>query len=266
MLGRLFLMVEHNLGGSDAVIITPWRHKSEAGPIALDMGCHYTDLFAYYLGDLESAYGASFVAEPLRRLDPGSAQRADEHGQEGFVVATGDDSLIGMFRARSGVFVQLAYLPSGPGRQFVQRSLHGSAGSMTVPRDRTGGQVLVQLGERVLSGHELRRELGGFELTGAAASFFGPDGTEYDRPFAEVDAATIGIELDDFALAVDERRPPEVDGHDGLVAVAAVWALAESEIAGRPVRICEVADGTLAVAQQWVDLALGLSIRPEVEP
>ncbi len=130
---------------------------------------------------------------------------------------------------------------------------------MTVPRDRTGGPVVVQLGERTLSGAELRKELGGFELSGAAASFFGSDGTEYERPFPEIDAATIGIELDDFALAIAEDRQPEVDGRGGLLAVAIIWAVAESQKAGRPVGIAEVADGTVDAAQADVDAALGLS-------
>ena len=258
LLGELHLMLEQSIGGSDAVIITPWRHRAEAGPIALDMGVHFSDILRYYLGEIESAYGAAFVAEPLRRLRP-----TDDQGAAGsvpsYIEATGDDSIVAMFRASSGVLAQLAFVPSGPGRHFVQRSLHGRAGSMTVPRDRTGGPVVVQLGERTLSGAELRKELGGFELSGAAASFFGPDGTEYERPFPEVDAATIGIELDDFALAVGEGRQPEVDGRGGLLAVAIIWAVAESQKAGRPVGIAEVADGRVDAAQADVDAALGLS-------
>jgi predicted dehydrogenase len=257
LLGELHLMLEQSIGGSDAVIITPWRHKAEAGPIALDMGVHYGDILLYYLGEIESAYGAAFVAEPLRRLRPTDDQ-AVAANVPGFIEATGDDSLVATFRAASGVLAQLAFVPSGPGRHFAQRSLHGRAGSMTVPRDRTGAAVVVQLGERTLSGAELRKELGGFELSGAAASFFGPDGTEYERPFPEVDAATIGIELDDFALAVAEGRPPEVDGWGGLMAVAIIWAIAESQRAGRPVGIAEVAQGSVAAAQADVDAALGL--------
>ncbi len=258
LLGELHLMLEQSIGGSDAVIITPWRHRAEAGPIALDMGVHFSDILRYYLGEIESAYGAAFVAEPLRRLRPTDDQGA-AGSVPGYIEATGDDSIVAMFRASSGVLAQLAFVPSGPGRHFVQRSLHGRAGSMTVPRDRTGGPVVVQLGERTLSGAELRKELGGFELSGAAASFFGPDGTEYERPFPEVDAATIGIELDDFALAVGEGRQPEVDGRGGLLAVAIIWAVAESQKAGRPVGIAEVADGRVDAAQADVDAALGLS-------
>ena len=258
LLGQLHLMVEQSIGGSDGVIITPWRHRAEAGPIALDMGVHYSDILRYYLGEIESAYGAAFVAEPLRRLRPTDDQSA-AGSVPGYIEATGDDSIVAMFRATSGVLAQLTFVPSGPGRQFVQRSLHGRAGSMTVPRDRTGGPVVVQLGERTLSGAELRKELGGFELSGAAASFFGSDGTEYERPFPEIDAATIGIELDDFALAIAEDRQPEVDGRGGLLAVAIIWAVAESQKAGRPVGIAEVADGTVDAAQADVDAALGLS-------
>jgi predicted dehydrogenase len=258
LLGELHLMVEQSIGGSDAVIITPWRHRAEAGPIALDMGVHYGDILLYYLGEIESAYGTAFVAEPLRRLRPTDDQ-AVAGSVPGFIEATGDDSLVATFKAASGVLAQLAFVPSGPGRHFVQRSLHGRSGSMTVPRDRTGGPVVVELGEKTLSGAELRKELGGFELSGAAARFFGPDGTEYERPFPEVDAATIGIELDDFALAVGEGRPPEVDGWGGLLAVAIIWAIAESQKAGRPVQIAEVAQGSVDAAQAAVDAALGFS-------
>jgi predicted dehydrogenase len=274
LLGDLHCMVQQSIGGSDGVIITPWRHQAEAGPIALDMGVHYTDIFRYYLGELESAYGTTFVAEPMRRLDPATAhlvedqpvrdqpvrdQPVRDQPAPGYIRATGDDSVIASYRAESGVLVQLSYVPSGPGRQFFQRSLHGRAGSMTVPHDRSGGPVVVQLGERALSGAELRAELGGFQLTGAAARFFGPDGTEYDRPFPEVDAATIGIELDDFAVSVIEKGRPEVDGEDGLLAVAAIWAVSESQLAGRPVRIVDVANGSVRAAQERVDAALGLS-------
>ena len=52
---------------------------------------------------------------------------------------------------------------------------------MSIPHDRTGDQVVVQLGSRTLSGPELRHELGGFELEGVAASLFGREGTK-DRP------------------------------------------------------------------------------------
>jgi len=129
---------------------------------------------------------------------------------------------------------------------------------MTMPRDRTGGPVVVSLGQRTLSGDELFRELGGFELHGIAATLFGGSGAEYDLPFASVDAAIIAIEIDDFLGAIAEDRPPEVDGVGGLLAVAAVWAVAESRFQDGWVRIADVVDGAISRAQDPIDDAIGL--------
>jgi predicted dehydrogenase len=259
LLGELHLMVQTDIGGDDNVLISPWRHIREAGPLALDMGVHYTDVFAYLLGDLERVEGSAFVAEPFRVLAPGtSAPPGIDEVSPGVMRATGEDSLVALYETASGVIIQLAYVPSGPGLRWKQRSVHGRRGSMSVPPDRSGGAVTVQLGDRVLSGPGLRRELNDFELDGAAAAFFGPQGTEYDLPFDDVDAATIGIELDDFIHAVRERRPPEVDGRAGLLAVAAVWGVAESHRLSRSVQIAAVADGGISTAQDPIDLAIGL--------
>ena len=91
-----------------------------------------------------------------------------------------------------------------------------------------------------------------------AAALFGREGTEYELPFAEVDAATIAIELDDFACAVSSGRQAEVDGPAGLRAVAGVWAVAESQAQGTPMQIDKVADGTVSSSQRPVDMILGL--------
>jgi len=259
MLGDIHLMLECNIGGGNGVLISPWRHLREKGSIALDMGVHYTDIFSYYHGDLETVFGSAFVAEPLRSRAPGmAAVPGMDEVSPGVMRATGDDSIVALYETSSGILIELCYLPSGPGRRWVQRTVHGRRGSMAVPPDRSGGAVVVQLDDVKLSGGELRRELGGFELEGVAAAFFGSDGTEYELPFAEVDASTIGIELDDFAGAVLGHRPPEVDGLAGLRAVAGVWAVAESRASGAALRIGDVADGTICGAQAPVDFALGL--------
>jgi predicted dehydrogenase len=262
LLGDIHLMVQTDIGGDDQVIISPWRHVREAGSIALDMGVHYADIFSYFLGELESVSGTAFIAEPARVLASGATSiDGIEEISPGVIRATGEDSLVALFETVSGVLVQLAFVPSGPGQHWLQRSVHGRNGSMSVPPDRSGGSVIVRLGERTLSGGELRRELGGFELAGVEAAFFGPLGTEYPQTFAEVDAATIGIELDDFIRAVADGRPPEVDGAAGLHAVAAVWGVAESRLRGSKVRVADVAGGTITAAQDPVDAAIGL--RPD---
>ena len=259
LLGHVHAMVETSIGGSDQVLITPWRHIREAGPMALDMGVHFLDIFNYFFGDLKTAVGSSFIAEPVRRSDPGLPPAPGiDYLEPGVFRATGDDSLIGLYQSESGVFIQLTYIPSGPGTHFRQRTIHGRAGSMSVPRDRTGEPVTVQLGDEQLAGAALREAVGGFALEGIAAAFFGPEGTEYQRSFEYIDAANIGIELDDFAQAVRAGKPVEVDGNGGLAAVAGVWALAESEQLGQAVAIADVSAGTLRAAQAELDAQLEL--------
>jgi predicted dehydrogenase len=263
LLGAIHLMIETRVGGDDAVIISPWRHRRESGSIALDMGVHYTDIFSYLLGPLERASGRAFIAEPFRVLPVGTPRVPGiDEVRPGVMRADGDDSLVALYETADGALIQLAFVPSGPGRVWAQRSIHGREGSMSVPGDRTGGAVVVTLGDRTLSGPELRRELGGFKLDGVAAALFGAEGTEYELPFADVDAATIAIEIDDFLRAVAERRPPEVDGVGGLRAVAAVWAVKESRQRDAWVRIDDVADGTISGAQDAIDDALGLRGQP----
>jgi predicted dehydrogenase len=259
LLGEVHLMTESNVGGDDGVILSPWRHVREFGSIALDMGVHYTDIFRYYFGDLERVSGSAFVAEPRRVLAPGAQVGPDiEQVAPGVMRATGEDSLVALYQTASGVLIQLSYLPSGPGRRWIGRTVHGRRGSMSVAPDRSGGGVAVQLGDRMLGGAELRRTLGGFALTGVTAALFGADGTEYDLPFQEADAALIAIELDDFVRALDSGRAPEVDGRDGLLAVAAVWAVSEAHASGVAMSVADVADGTVSVAQAPVDAAIGL--------
>ena len=258
LLGHVHAMVETSIGGSDEVLISPWRHIRESGPMALDMGVHFLDIFNYFLGDLTTAYGSSFIAEPVRRSAPGSpAAPGIDYLAPGVFRATGDDSLVGLYQSKSGVFVQLTYIPSGPGTHFRQRTIHGRNGSMSVPGDRTGGPVTVQLGPESLSGATLREAVGGFALDGITAAFFGSAGTEYQRPAEYVDAANIGIELDDFAQAVRADKPVEIDGPGGLAAVAGVWALAESQHLGRAVAVADVASGALRAAQLPLDTDLG---------
>lgn len=264
MLGDIMLMIEINIGGDGGVLVSPWRHIREAGSIALDMGVHYTDIFNYLLGPIDRAAGKAFVAEPYRVLPDGAPRLPGiDEVSPGVMRATGDDSLVAVYETSAGAMIQLSYVPAGLGRAWTQRCVHGRDGSMSLPRDRTGGPVVVSLGQRTLSSDELRHELGGFQLEGIAGTLFGADGAEYNLPFATVDAAIIAIEIDDFLGAIAERRSPEVDGLGGLLAVAAVWAVTESHLQDGWVRIADVVDGEISRAQDPIDDAIGLRRSPE---
>ena len=263
LLGHVHLMNQFAVGGDDRIIITPWRHFKDRGAIGMDMGVHYTDIIQYYLGPFASAEGHGFIAEPVRhrRAQPemDNAAYRDRHADmPESIVPTGEDSVVATYRMQSGVLVQLAYVPSGLGERWWQRSLHGRLGSISVPRDRTGGAPVLDRGDGVLRGRELLRELPDFALDEVTSRLFGDNAVEYDIPFADADAGHIAIELHDFAHAVLVGGAPEIDGYGGLTAVAAVLAAYESELAGRRVTMEEVMAGRVSAYQDEIDRAQGL--------
>ena len=76
--------------------------------------------------------------------------------------------------------------------------------------------------------------------------------------WAETDSGLLAIEIHDFAAAITEGRPPEVDGMGGLTAVASVLAVYESGLAGRAITMDEVMDSRISTYQDEIDADLGL--------
>lgn len=249
LLGPIHLMREFRVGGDDKVIISRWRHQKARGSIGLDMAIHYADIVEYYVGPVERVWGRGTIAEPLRYPpDGGEPFRPD-----------GEDSVFASMLTRDGVDVQLAYLPSGRGKHYGERSVHGSRGSMEVPPDRTDGDVVVHLEHRELSGSALVHELGDrLRLSPATTAVLGPDGTGgKGASWAKVDAGYLAVEIDDFVDAVQSGRPPEVDGMGGLRALAIVHAVFEAGLTHREIRVQDVVDGTVHTYQDGMDEAMG---------
>jgi predicted dehydrogenase len=260
LLGEIFLMRQVMVGGGDRIIITPWRHLKERGAIGLDMGAHLTDLIQYYLGPFEMAFGRGFIAEPVRyRRDEAEmnlaaySERLAAMPEQ--VVATGEDSFTATYQMRSGVTVQVAYIPSGPGVKYEQRTIHGRAGSLEIFKDRTGRSPVLHRADGSLSGRDLAEAAGGVSLDPVTERLFGP-AFEYERSFAETDAGLLAVEFHDFAAAVLEGRPPEVDGYLGVTAVAAVLAAYESGLAGGAVAMEDVMSGKISRYQDDIDAGL----------
>ncbi len=266
LIGHVHLLTQYSVGGDDRIIITPWRHMKDKGSISLDMGCHYTDVVMFYLGEIESVSGVGFIAEPIRRRRdvpekdlPAYWARLREIPEH--VEPTGEDSLIATFKMKSGALSQITYLPSGPGHRWFQRSVHGRGGSIDAPRDRSGGEVVLRRASGSLAGAELLRELPDFRLDEITHRLFGGK-VSYAQPFNDSDAALIAIELHDFAAATMNGGRPEVDGELGLTAVAAVLAAFESDILERTVTMDEVLTGKISAYQDSIDADLGLLSEP----
>ncbi|MYC94006.1 MAG: Gfo/Idh/MocA family oxidoreductase [Caldilineaceae bacterium SB0661_bin_32] len=262
------LMIQTSLGGSDVMAATPWRHLKEKGAIGLDMGVHYADIIRYYLGEYARIFGRGLIVEPVRRRPitenhPLISYREQTPTYPETIEATGEDSILAQYLMQSGATVQFSHLGGGRGSSRFERSVHGRRGALDIPRDRTGGAVRLRLEERTLEGKEILGLLPGFSLNAVTARLFGEDGVVYDLPdvpHAEMalDARLLAIEYHDFAEAVLQGRTPEVDGRDGMIAVAAILGAYESAAVGRAVELEELLSGAVRTYQEEIDDALGL--------
>ncbi len=174
MLGDVHLATTTLIGGDDRIMLTAWRHLREKGAIGLDLAVHLADVLQYLLGsDFATVSGRGFIAEPVRRRgEPPTAERnaatdfyseAIARGPES-VVATGEDSVLALYRMAAGQDAWLAFIPSGPGQRYLERRIHGRAGSMEIPPDRTGGELTVHLDGRDLTSGDLLRRAAGLRL------------------------------------------------------------------------------------------------------
>ncbi len=262
------LMIQTSLGGNDVMAATPWRHLKEKGAIGLDMGVHYADIIRYYLGEYARIFGRGLIVEPVRRRPvaenhPLISYREQTPTYPETIEATGEDSILAQYVMQSGATVQFSHLGGGRGSSRFERSVHGRRGALDVPRDRTGGAVRLRLADRTLEGKEILSLLPDFSLNEITARLFGADGVVYDLPdvaHAEMalDARLLAIEYHDFAEAVLQGRAPEVDGRDGMIAVAAILGAYESAAVGRAVELEELLSGAVRTYQEEIDDALGL--------
>ena len=92
----------------------------------------------------------------------------------------------------------------------------------------------------------------------AAALFGGERPWTYDFDFATTDRKILALEYHELAGCIRTGARPEVDGAIGRRAVALVYALFESQVAGRPVTIAEVESGAVDAYQREIDEHLGL--------
>lgn len=260
LLGDIHLMMQTSIGGNDRIIITPWRHFKDKGAIGLDMGAHFTDIVQYYFGPFASAYGKGFIAEPVRRRQEKPEMQTEAYIKRFLeipeqVTATGEDLFIANYTMQSGLPVQMTYIASGPGKGWGQRSVHGRNGSLEIFNDRTGKAPILHTAEGDLTGQALADKIG-FKLDELTQNLYG--GVSYELSWAETDSGLLALEIYDFAAAIMEGRPPEVDGEGGLTAVASVLAVYESGIAGRAVTMEEVMESRVSTYQDEIDADLGL--------
>lgn len=264
-IGEPQLFIDTKIGGGDHMVYTPWRHQKLAGAIALDEGIHHADLMIYYLGAPASAFGEGRIFQPVRHRRPGGPARSlhakwNDKYPERF-EATGEDCVLGWLRFESGVVAQWIDHHGAHGQPYHKRILYGSEGSIESQGERNGKPLaLWRAHGEPITGERILEHAPDFRLEPLPAQLFGGERIwSYDMPFDEADWRLIALEHHEFAECIRHRRTPEVTGEVGRQALALVYALFESGIAGRPVTIEEVESGRIDAYQREIDAHLKLA-------
>jgi predicted dehydrogenase len=212
---------------------TPWRHhKLEAGGGAsLDIGVHLLHEFRYLAGDIDTVYGLTRTFEPNRHLPDDMAN----------VACDVDDAFFATVSFASGAVGQLTFSWAGHGAPTSMadgRVIYGTRGCLK------GDRLILDDGS-VHSAAQLFQA----QVTGSLKNELFPLGLE--DPFA--------LGSLDFLHAIDRGEDPEASGEQGLLDLAAAYAICESATLGRPVRVRDVLDGRVAAYQADIDKHYGLA-------
>jgi predicted dehydrogenase len=256
--------METAVRGRDDMIITPWRHQKLTGAITLDAGVHSADILQFYFGDAFSVFGQTRLFEKTRVVrqtaGPGGYYAKWAANLPPTIEATGEDAMFGAITFANGALGQWVDHYAGHGAPFRHRMVFGTRGSLAVPEDRTGQPIQLTLDDGFDAADERVLDYApGYRLGRVAAALFGAERPwTYDFDFATTDRKLIALEYAELAACIRTGVAPEVGGAVGKRAVALVYALFESQAAGRPVTLAEVESGAVDAYQREIDEYLGL--------
>jgi predicted dehydrogenase len=269
-IGTPRLLIHHSIGGGDQMLISVWRHQKDQSGVLLDIGVHYADIMEYLLGEIEQVYAQTRLHEPVRKnpaatggvaANPAGVYGHWQKQMPATFAATAEDAVYATLLFKQGLVGQYVEDHAGHGQSLWGRQIYGSAGSMSLPVDRSGNSISLQIaGQGEISSGALLDLAPGFHLDPVTATLFGGERlAEYRFSFVETDRKLLAIEYADFAGAIRGEHAPEVDAEQGARSVAISYALLESGVAGRPVTVAEVLAEELDGYQQSIDAGLALA-------
>ena len=235
LIGEPRMIFSQRVGLSLGLIAgTAWRHDRllSGGGWVLDGEVHTFDLFHYMFGRIATVYAAVRTFEPTRYQDPQTLS--------GPTPSDVEDAAIAVLTFESGLVANFTWTQAAPGKGFQRRRYYGSDGSL----DQDG---LHRRDGTVVSSAELQERF---------LASLTPEQKETLFPYDTRDPVV--VEIVDFVRAVRDGTVPEVDGHEGLAAMAVSEALYESDHAGVPIKVADVQAGRVRAAQHDIDAHWGL--------
>jgi len=247
------------------MMISVWRHQKDQSGVLLDVGVHFADMMEYFMGEISSVYAQTRLYEKTRHNPAGAGETPQSAPNPIYAKfqkqmpadfeATAEDACYATINFASGAVGQYIENHAGHGKGIWCREIHGSKGSMDLPNDRSGRNlVLHRLGQESISDERILDLVPDFKLDTATAALFGGDRLwKYEFPFEYTDRKLIAVEYDDFARGILGERPVEVDLYQGTRSVAVSYSILESGVAGRLVTLDEVLNEELDAYQRDIN-------------
>ena len=270
VIGSPRLMIHNTMGGGSNMTITVWRHQKNQSGVLLDVGVHFSDILEFYLGPVRTVYAQSRLHEPIR-YNPAAGQAGRSSSNPAGVYgkwqnqmpaqfeATAEDASYATLLFESGAVGQFIEDHAGHGQGVWTRQIHGSAGSLELPSDRSGQLITLHKDGESICDESLLDLVPDFHLEPITAALFGGDRLwGYEFPFPVTDRKLLATEYGEFGLAIEDGGSIEVDAAQGARSVALTYAMLESNVAGRALTMDEVLSEKVDAYQLEIDEELGL--------
>ena len=270
VIGSPRLMIHNTMGGGSNMTITVWRHQKNQSGVLLDVGVHFSDILEFYLGPVRTVYAQSRLHEPIR-YNPAAGQAGRSSSNPAGVYgkwqnqmpaqfeATAEDASYATLLFESGAVGQFIEDHAGHGQGVWTRQIHGSAGSLELPSDRSGQLITLHKDGESICDESLLDLVPDFHLEPITAALFGGDRLwGYEFPFPVTDRKLLAAEYGEFGLAIEDGGSIEVDAAQGARSVALTYAMLESNVAGRALTMEEVLSEKVDAYQLEIDEELGL--------
>jgi predicted dehydrogenase len=232
LIGKPQMLFQGGVGGqlNAQLASTPWRHhKLEAGDgTILDNGVHDSDLFYYFLGEVDEVYGATFRFDDIR-------YRRDDKGN----------------------VTETTYNDCNEGGFAILKFANGACGQWAGHGEGAGYGRWIYGSEGVLKNSDIIREDG---TKVNATTYFEEHASDELKqklfPLGIMNSVT--LEVYGFLNSILDGGTPETDGEMGVKALAIAYALIESSCLNAPVKVKDIESGEIEVWQKEINDSLGL--------
>ena len=240
VLGDVQMVISGGVGSvwSPDLIVgkTAWRHlkRDAGGGGTMDIGAHLFDQIRYLCGEIEEISALTRTIEPRRFLRDDAGRVVEQ------VDCEVEDTFFALLTFQSGAIGNIMSSWAGHGEPTELQSgmaVYGERGCMK-------GERLILDGKDPLDIVPLFREKA--------------DSDVLERFFPSDVKDSFALELYEFLASIEEGRPPETSGVEGLKDIAPGLAILESSALGKSVKLADVESCRIESCQREINAYFGI--------